>query len=368
MGDNNFFHNFIKGLNDENFNIYEIEKNNIFRNRLLFFLKTRGYGYAALGILRRLLSKEKNNIYEIMEILEDCNLRESFNIIEEGLEEVIYYNKNIGVNKSYKINYNNLALPIGKILWDSKEIINCHWDKEKILININISPNSKAIERKNEIVAVVFGYLIRKYSFQIIENNYKDTKSRAIIPKRVLKIKKKLDFGVFPLYDLIVLESEFLKMPFITTETLEVLKKLYFRGYYSEETINVIKIMSKTLDKDIKDENILFIEAKFKNFNVDFLRRVTEINKDDNNDKVDFIINKIINSNFEFYEPFLQVIYSFYKRNNDINALLKYIEVCEAYNIDVYKYGYKTEDKMKLKIYINNLKKMGYTLNPNKRL
>lgn len=368
MGNDSFFHNFIKTLNDENFNIYEIENNNIFRNRLLFFLKTMGYGYAALGILRRLVVKKENNIYEIMEILEDCNLRESLNIIEDGLEDVIYYNKNIGVNKSYKINYNNFALPIGKILWDSKEIINCHWDKEKILININISPNSKAIERKNEIVVVVFGYLIRKYSFKIIENNYKDTKSRSIISNRVLKIKKKLDFGVFPLYDLIILESEFLKMPFITTETLELLKKLYFRGYYSEETINVIKIMGKTLDKDISDENILYIEAKFKNFNVDFLRRLTRINKHNNSDKVDFIINKIINNKFEFYEPFLQVIYSFYKRNNDINALLKYIEVCEAYNVDMNKYGFKKEDKMKLKIYINNLKKMGYTLNLNKRL
>ncbi|MFR5267257.1 hypothetical protein [Clostridium sp.] len=367
MGNNSFFHNFIKLLNDENFNIYEIEKNNIFRNRLLFFLKTMGYGYAALGILRRLLNKGENNIYEIIEILEDCNLKESFNIMEGGLEEVIYYNKNIGMNKSYEVDYNN-ALPVEKILWSSKEFINCHWDKNKILININIPPYSKAVEKRNEVIAVLFGNFIKKYSFKLRENNFKDMENKFTIPKRVIKIKKKLNFGNFPLYDLILLESEFLKVPFITTEVIEILKKLYFRGYYSEETIDVIKIMKKTLDKDIKNEGILFIEAKFKNFNTDFLRRFTEISKNNNSDKVDFIINKIINNKFEFYEPFLQVIYSFYKRNNDINALLKYIEICEVYNIDMYKYGFKAEDKIKIKIYINNLKKMGYTVNLNKRL
>ena len=47
---------------------------------------------------------------------------------------------------------------------------------------------------------------------------------------------------------------------------------------------------------------------------------------------------------------------------------LKYIKICEVYNIDMYKYGFKAEDKIKIKIYINNLKKMGYTVNLNKRL
>lgn len=361
---------FARILNDENFDIRKIDNSNVFRNRLFFFLKTMGYGYGSLGILRRLVKKDEKKYFEITEILRDCNLLKYNEEIKKGLDESIYYDKNIGINKCYKIKYDNISKDVSSVLWENKDIINCSCTDDNISININIPSNKNVIDEKKQLIAVLSGKIITKHKFQIIEKskNEENIPKSLLIMKRINKARRKLELGSFPLYDLIMLETEFLESPFITTETLELLKKLYFNGYYSSESIKVIKILNKTLDLDVNDKNILFIESKFRCFDSNFIKRVVDIPLGKNDDKLDFMINKIVNSQFDFYEPFLGTIYSFYKRNNDINALLKYIELCDNYDIDVYKYGVKKEDKIKLNIYINNLKNLGYKIKLNKKI
>lgn len=370
MSRNDFLSKFARILNDENFDVRKIDYSNVFRNRLFFFLKTMGYGYGSLGILRRLVKKDEKKYFEIIEILKDCKLLKSNEEIKKGLDEFIYYDKNIGINKCYEIKYHNILRDITSVLYDDKDIVNCSCNYESISININIPLNRNNIGEKKELVAILSGKAIIKHKFHIIEKSKSEeniSKSLLIV-KRIDKVRRKLELGSFPLYDLIMLESEFLESPFITTETLELLKKLYFNGYYSSESIKVIKILNKTLDLDVNDENILFVESKFRCFDSNFVKRIVDIPLGKNGDKLDFIINKIVNSKFDFYEPFLGTIYSFYKRNNDINALLKYIELCDNYDIDIYKYGFKKEDKIKLNIYINNLKNLGYKIILNKRI
>lgn len=352
---------FAKVINNENFNVEEIKKNNVIRNRLFFFLKTMGYSYGSLAILRRLVEKEESKKVQIIEILEDCNLRKEKTIKQEKnkTEELINYDKNIGINKFYKIPYENSQKEVETVLWQEKAIINCEIHESTLAISLNIAGDGRGKNYIDERIVLLLGKKIKKYKLKVKEKNYKEDflKEKLAVAKRINKIKKKLEFGNFPLYDLILLEEEFLKYPFITTETLSLLKQLYFKGYYSDESIKVIKILNKTLDKDINDKNILLIESRFKDYNSEFIKKIYEYAEKQEDDEIDFIINKIINSKFKFYEPFLKTIYSFYKRNNDINALLKYIELCKENNIEPTKYGLKEVDKIKLNNHIKMMKK-----------
>ncbi|MGL5616662.1 MAG: hypothetical protein ACRDD2_10620 [Sarcina sp.] len=359
-----FLNNFAKVINSEEFRASEIKKDNLLRNRLFFFLKTMGYGYASLGILRRIVEGDRKTVDdEIMEILEDCNLRKKLSLNGEKYEKEIIYDRNLGLNKSFKIKYKNLSTEIEQVLWGERDIITCYNRGDSIEVNIKLLANGSIRGKKEELIAVIIGKKIKKYNLKIIEaNSSKSKENKLFLPLMVNKIGRKMELNNFPLYDLIKLESEFVKAPFVTTNTLDLLKELYFQGYYSSDSLKVIKILNKTIDIDSKKEDLLLIESRFGEYDVNFLKRLTEGAREDSSDKLDFIINKVINGKFKFYEPFLEVIYKFYKKNNDMNALLRYIELCEIHNIALKKYGFTDLDNLKVNAHINNMKKMGYKI------
>lgn len=130
-------------------------------------------------------------------------------------------------------------------------------------------------------------------------------------------------------------------MPVITTSLATCLKRMYAEGIYTNNSPKIIRLLSSSFSKEKTTYMELLIESYGRNFDLSFINRLIKLyDYRKHNEILDEIINRVVNSKQVYFtERLIPVIYDFYRRYNDLNALDKLVQHCEEIRISLKNIG-----------------------------
>ena len=355
---NNYKNIIIRKL-DKIYNL-NIEELNDFEDKQIIILEIKNY--KKKEIIEYYPDKEIcNNVFLPDQDLKMYNLDEKL-ILEKkdivcnyyiDLVDIYKIGNHIDFSKTYlrflTINFLN-GLEENKILWRNGKLLKniyeyknlFEFEKEYFDIDIvEISSVLKDLEKDmskenyhkiiNRASTGESLYEIFKFA-QIIREQENDIDDNIAIIKRFKKLKY---------YDLKVAlfcEEVLIKTPILIDDIIYFLKEMYKSNIYtsnSRKMLEYIKNTTKVSDEFI-DEVLLDIKSKNGEFDQSFfvdLRKLYNCNK--NNRKVYEIINRVI-MNGKDIRYCHDMVYDFYKKFLDINALKKYLEVSKSLGLNIF--------------------------------
>lgn len=168
------------------------------------------------------------------------------------------------------------------------------------------------------------------------------------------------------------IEELITRKPLIIKENIEILKEIYNSNIFTENTISAIRYISHSVDnEEIIERASLIIKSENNEFDNNLLETIYKrYRRDMAIDLLDEILNKIIYNVDDFSKIFKdkiilkELVYYFYKKYNDINALKKLVLYIIKNNEGLKENGIVVEDLKKISDFIieldeiSNLKKL----------
>lgn len=121
-------------------------------------------------------------------------------------------------------------------------------------------------------------------------------------------------------------EELLIEKPLIIDEIVYFLKEMYSENVFTENTLKILDYLNCTIkDNKLIEETRVKIKADNGIFDNDFFNKFIKVyNENENKEVLDEVINKIVNyKGIELNDKLIPIIYGFYRRNNDLNALDK---------------------------------------------
>ena len=159
--------------------------------------------------------------------------------------------------------------------------------------------------------------------------------------------------------------------PIVFTEVIDILKEMYNERIFTDKTLDTLKYIRHTAkDEKIIDEVILQCKYSNNKFDNEFVEKICDMhqhNGNENNHVLDEMMNKFIynvEDISEYDDRIIPYVYSFYKRNNDKNTLIKLCQYAYKNNLQLESLNINLKDiRGLLKTYDKNNKNYDIDLN-----
>lgn len=242
------------------------------------------------------------------------------------------------------------------------------WDPEKFKLNnyvkaLKENPTNENLESIIRSCSSAYEILYVMTSAEnILEEEINGVNYVESILNAYEKLKKDNDEAIK--YNIAMYIEELInKKPLIFQENIEILKEIYNDNVFTEYTVPVLKYLNNSVDnEEIIEKASLMIKVENNEFDNSLLEIIYDKYKEkDTSLNLDIIINKIIyniedfSNNFKNKDELIELIYNFYKKYDDLNALKKLVLYILKKEESLKENGIEVNDLKKIDDFIINL-------------